>query len=266
VGGTHVQVESLSSENQDAHLIQARPALLSKARRADLLVTVGLDLEIGWLPVLQQNAGNPRIFEGRNGFVDASQSVQVMEVPRTLVDRSQGDVHPNGNPHYLYDPRAAALIALTLADRYAQLDPANANEYVHNAERFANEMRAFAEEQSARFAKLPPAKRQVVTYHRSFPYLFDLLGINYVGTVERLPGVAPNNEHLTDLMQEMQRTGTHVILQESIYPQDTSAKISSVTGSQLVVVSGGTHFTQGEKYIDYLRSLIDPLFDALSTN
>ena len=143
VGGNQVKVYQATSPKQDPHRVEARPSLIARMRRADLIVCSGSDLEIGWLPTLLTGSRNGNIQVGGKGHLDCSQFVRVLEVPTSKVDRSMGDVHPRGNPHYMYDPREAAKVARGLAKRMAGLDPTNAATYTANARAFADRVAAF---------------------------------------------------------------------------------------------------------------------------
>lgn len=264
VGGELVDVQSLSSANQDPHYVDPRPSYVVQLNRADALIAVGMELEIGWLPRLQVQARNPNIGAGGRGFVDASRFVEPREATGGKVDRSQGDVHAEGNPHYLYDPRAGARVARGLAERLAALDAEHAATYRERAARFADELERFAAREAERFRALPPAKRQVVSYHRSLPYMLDWLALTEVAELEPKPGVPPNPSHVAGVLATMRRTGTKVIIQEAHHPTSTSATVAKLAGARLVVITGGTELEAGQTYLGHVERVAKEIYDALA--
>ena len=185
---------------QDPHMLQARPSLIAAARGADLLVCTGADLEIGWLPLLLRRSGNPDIQPGNPGYFLAADHVRRIEIPASI-DRSQGDVHPQGNPHIHLHPRNIERVAEALAERLAQLDPANAAEYGANAEDFLarwNDARDRWEERAA-----PLAGMRLVSHHRSFSYLADWLDLDIVATLEPKPGIPASGAQLSRLLEQL---------------------------------------------------------------
>ena len=264
VGGPLVQVEALSSPRQDPHYVDARPSLILQLNRADMLVQNGLELEVGWLPPLLLQARNPKISPGAPGFFDASQHVHLLQVPLGAVSRRQGDIHPGGNPHFLFDPRAAASIAEALGQRLAEVDAAHAETYRNNAAVLVKRLRALAAEEAAKFAALPAAKRRLCVYHESLVYVLDWLGLQEVATVEPRPGIPPDPQHVAAVLQTMRGGGVHVLAQEEFYPQNTSKTLAELAKARLVVLPGGTRFSEGQHYADHARALADTLFAAFS--
>ena len=188
IGGPDTRVDALSLPTQDPHFVDARPNQALALSRADLLLAVGLELEVGWLPVLQQGARNPDILFGAPGYLDCSQFVQRLEVPIAAVDRSQGDIHPGGNPHYLHDPRAARAVVFGIAEKMAALDPASAALYRARAQDLATRLGALVEQWEQRLQALRGAP--VIVYHRSWSYLVNWLGLTVVAEIEPRPGGA----------------------------------------------------------------------------
>ncbi len=220
VGGEHVEVTTLASVSEDPHYVEARPDFILALSRADLVVAVGMELEVGWLPTLRQQARNPAI-TGGNGYFEAASAITAMNVPTSL-DRAQGDVHPGGNPHFIYDARAMAQVARALGERLAVLDPTQADAYRAGGEATARSLEAMAAEQEARFAALPSTSRTIAAYHDSFPYLMDWLGLRQVATVEPRPGIPPTPSHTASVVSTMRSESARVLLQESFYPSSTS--------------------------------------------
>jgi zinc/manganese transport system substrate-binding protein len=189
IGGKHVDVFIATGGLQDPHHVEAKPSLIARARNADLIVATGAELEVGWLPVIQRDSGNPRVQSGQPGYFEAARYVHMLEVP-TRLDRADGDVHAGGNPHIQTDPRNFLKIGEALATRMAQLDAANAGEYQANFRNFAERWKMAMAKWEA--AAAPLRGIHVVTQHKAFPYLYDWLGMVEVGTLEPKPGVEPS--------------------------------------------------------------------------
>ena len=200
VAGGNVDITVATTAFQDPHMLQARPSLIAGARSADLLVCTGADLEIGWLPLLLRRSGNPEIQPGSPGHFLAADYVRRIEIPAN-VDRSQGDVHPQGNPHIHLHPRNIERVAAALAGRLAQLDPANADTYRANSEDFLrrwNDARDRWEERASSLTGM-----QLVSHHRSFSYLADWLDLDIVATLEPKPGIPASGAHLSRLLEQL---------------------------------------------------------------
>lgn len=265
VGGDLVDVTPLSSPAEDPHYVDARPNLVLVLNQAQLLVATGLELEVGWLPNLQKSARNADIAAGGRGYFEAASALsRLEEVPQGRIDRAQGDIHPGGNPHFLYDPRAGAEVAIGLGTKLAELDPTNAARYVTNAQAVATRCRKLATEQAARFGALAAGRRQVVTYHASWPYLLGWLGLTEAATVEPKPGIAPNPAHVAEVLGRMRATGARALLQEEFYPRGTSEKLVQLAGGQLVVVHGAVRFGE-ETYTDYVQHIAEALYAVVGT-
>jgi len=212
LGGDKVTVFSATNAFQDPHHIQAKPSLLARARNADLVVCTGAQLEMGWLPILLKQAGNPKIQEGQAGYFEAAKFVRMQEVP-TSVDRSLGDVHPGGNPHIQLDPRNIARVAEGLAKRLAEIDPANAAAYHANRQSFADRWaKAIAnwEKQAA-----PLQGMNIVVHHKAFVYLENWLGLKEIAALEPKPGVEPTSGHLSDVLALLQRQPARAVIRST---------------------------------------------------
>jgi zinc/manganese transport system substrate-binding protein len=209
LGGDKVKVSSATNALQDPHRVEARPGLIARTRNADLLVCTGLDLEVGWLPLLVQQSGNDKIGAGQPGNFMAGSVVPRLDVP-TRLDRSEGDVHAYGNPHIQQNPRNIALVAAALAKRLAQVDPANAAFYQARHTDFAarwSTAMAKWERQAA-----PLRNVAVVEHHKNMEYLLNWLGMRVVGTLEAKPGVEPSAAHLGQLLAQLQREPARMVL------------------------------------------------------
>jgi zinc/manganese transport system substrate-binding protein len=227
LGGDKVAVFTATTALQDAHRVEARPSLIARARSADLLVCSGAELEIGWVPLLLTQAGNARIQPGAPGYLEASQFVTRIEVP-TVIDRSQGDVHPSGNPHIHTDPRNIARVADALAQRLAQVDAANAEFYRARAASFRERWQAAIlrwEREAAPLKGVP-----LVVYHRDFSYLVRWLGLREAGSLEPKPGVPPSPAHLAELVEAMKRQPAKMVVYSPYNSPRAAEFLSERTG------------------------------------
>lgn len=263
VGGDRVEVTVLASADEDPHYVDPRPNLILQLNRADALVVNGLDLETGWLPPLQAQARNGRIQTGAPGYLDASTLVPRLEVPTTAVDRAQGDIHPGGNPHFLFDAKSLVRVVRGVGEFLGRLDPEGAGEYRTRADRLAESLEAFQRDQAARIAALPPEKRRVVSYHRSFPYLYQWLGLEEVATIEPRPGIPPDPGHVARVLATMKATGARVIVQETWQPRNTSQTLARLVQGTVVVLPGGVDLQRGETLLDHLRQVAGGVIHAL---
>lgn len=239
LAGDLAEVDSATTALQDPHRIEARPSLLAKARRADLLVCTGAELESGWLPLLQRQAGNGHIQPGQPGFFEASAQVPLLERP-TQLDRSQGDVHAAGNPHVQLDPRRMATIATALTARLAQLDPANASRYAARNADFQSRWQAATARWQTQGA--PLKGMTVVVHHSSFSYLADWLGLVVVGDLEPKPGVEPSAAHLAELLESLMVRPARAILRAaymSAGPSQWLADKAGIAAVELPFTVGG---------------------------
>ncbi len=255
VGGDRVEVTSLSRGIQDPHFVDANPNLAVKLRRADLLVDVGLDLEIGWLPGLVNISRNPDIQPtGSRRFIAAS-AIQVLEAPTGPVDRSQGDIHPAGNPHYLSDPRRAGQVAAALAARLADVDPAGAATYRARNADFQKRLQAAS---ASWLAQLAPFKgTKVVTRHKTLSYFFDWSGLVAAAYLEPKPGIPPPPSHLADVVQLVRREKVKEILVENYYDTKSADLVARLTGARVVVVPGDVGGTpEAKDYFSYMGELV----------
>jgi zinc/manganese transport system substrate-binding protein len=236
VGGSRIDVQSLSRGYQDPHFVPAKPSLILTLNRADALVYVGLDLESGWLPPLVQQSRNPRIQAGQPGNINGSTAIRVEDIPSVPADqlRALGDVHPLGNPHYWLPPDNARALADLMARRFSELDPAGADTYRSRWRAFDAKLAAKSTEWQARAAQL--RGRKVVTYHKSWGYLTHWLGLDEVGYVEPKPGIPPTAFHTGELIKLMKQAGVHLILMENYYPRSLADIIARNTGARVLAL------------------------------
>lgn len=223
LGGDKVSVYSATTALQDSHRIEARPSLIARVRNADLVVCTGSDLEVGWLPLLLTQAGNAKVQPGSPGHLEASQFVARIEIPK-VVDRSQGDIHPGGNPHIHLDPRNIARVAAALSERLTRIDPPHADVYRARAVSFQERWRAALqrwEQQGVRLKGMP-----IVVYHRDMSYLVNWLGLREAGSLEPRPGIPPTPSQLAELVQRMQREPAKAVV-HSAYNDPRAAQFLS---------------------------------------
>src|SRR6478735_6889134 len=217
VGGDRVDVTSLSRGYQDPHFVEAKPSLVLALNRADALVHVGLDLEVGWLPPLVQQSRNGKIQRGQPGNIDASTAIKPEDIPNVPSDqlRALGDIHPLGNPHYWIPPANARAIARLLAERFTALDAGGAATYKAELARFESQLTAKEKQWAA--AAAPLRGTRVVTYHKSWSYVARWLGLEEVGYIEPKPGIPPTASHTAQLIELMKKSGVKLVIADSFY-------------------------------------------------
>jgi zinc/manganese transport system substrate-binding protein len=234
IGGDQITADSIAKGYQDPHFVEAKPSFVLKLQKADLLLLVGLQLEIGWLPPLITQSRNPKIQPGAGGYMDLSRFCQILEIPQGQVTRAMGDVHPLGNPHYWLNPDNGRRIAKALADKLSEMQPASAATF---AAHYADFDKRLTEAEKGWDAKLAPFKgRKAITYHRSWPNFCERFGINVVEYVEPKPGIPPTPQHTLDLINLMKRDNVKVILVEPYFDLKTPNSIAQQTGAQVVVM------------------------------
>jgi zinc/manganese transport system substrate-binding protein len=240
LGGDKVNVYTATTALQDPHRIEARPSLISRARMADLLVCTGAELEIGWLPLVQTQSGNPRIQQGRPGFFEAARQVSLIEVPQRL-DRSFGDVHALGNPHIHLDPRNITRVATALADRMAELDAGEAAYYRARAKDFLQRWQQAIPRWEKDGASLKGMS--IVVYHRDLSYLVNWLGLREAGSLEPKPGLPPSTGHLSELAAKLAREPAKAVVRSAYNdprPADWLAERTRIPVVILPYTVGGT--------------------------
>jgi len=235
VGGKHVTTQSLCRGYEDPHFVPAKPSLMKAIQHADVFVSVGLELDAGWLPLVLPGSRNPKIQPGAKGFVDASEGVEVLEKPSGTVSRAEGDVHPLGNPHYYTDPKALEIVADHLADVFSRLDPTNAVDYAANAKAFDQKMEASLAKWQKQMA--PYKGAPVVTYHKNFVYFANRFGLKEFGTVEPKPGIPPSPHYLSEIAERMKKEGVKVVLYQPYYNADPCNQLAKRVGGVAVKVA-----------------------------
>ncbi len=258
VGGDKVAVDSLAKGYQDPHFVEAKPSFILKLHSADLLVAVGRELEIGWLPPLINQSRNPRIQPNGDRYLDASSTARILEIPTGQLTRAMGDVHPSGNPHYWLGPDNGRRVAQLIQKKLTEITPGDS---AYFAQRYADFDRRLAEAEKRWHAALAPYKGvKVVTYHRSWPNFTDSFGLDVIGYVEPKPGIPPSPSHTVELIEEMKRQNVKVIMIEPYFDRKTPDSIARETGAQVIVlapsVGGVKEVTDYFKLFDYDVNLV----------
>lgn len=253
VGGDRIAVEPIARGYQDPHFVEAKPSFILRLQRADLLVLVGRELEIGWLPPLLQQSRNSKIQQGANGYLDASLQARILDIPQGQVTRAMGDVHPLGNPHYWLDPENGRVVARAIATKLSELRP---NDKAYFEQRFTDFSNRLTEAQKRWQTAMAPYKgAKVVTYHRSYTNFADRFGLDIVGYVEPRPGIPPTPQHTLDLINAMRQQNVKVILVEPYFDTKTPEAIGRQTGAKVLVlppsVGGVKEITDYFKLFDY---------------
>jgi len=263
IGGDKVQVTALAKPTEDPHFIDAKPGFISTLNRADVLIESGAGLEQGWLQPLLQAARNPKITGGAPGHVRGNVGIQMLGVPATL-DRSRGDIHAEGNPHFLIDPMNAKIVAANISDAFSKAEPKALEFYRAN-------LKAFQEKIDARMVdwqkKMAPHKgASVVAYHDSWPYFAERFGLKIDMFLEPKPGIPPTPSHVASLVQKMREQKVRVILVDAYVSRRQADSVASKTGAVTVPVShfpGGVKGTEGG-YIQLVDYLVNSISQALA--
>jgi ABC-type Zn uptake system ZnuABC Zn-binding protein ZnuA len=264
VGGDRISVESIARGYQDPHFVEAKPSFLLKLRQADLLITVGLQLEIGWLPPLITQSGNPRVQVGAAGYLDASQFAEILEIPTGVVTRAMGDVHPLGNPHYWLDPDNGRRVARGIAGKLGELDPADSAYFQQRFQDFDKQLNAAEQKWDSEMA--PYHGRKIVTYHNSITNFAKHFHLEVVGYVEPRPGIPPTPSHTIELIGLMKRENCKLVLVEPYFDLKTPNSIGAATGAKVLVylpsVGGEKQVTNYFELFDYDIGLLTKAFQS----
>jgi ABC-type Zn uptake system ZnuABC Zn-binding protein ZnuA len=233
VGGDKVVVVALAKGYQDPHYVDPKPSFILEVSRADLLIVVGRELEIGWLPPLQTSSRNAKIQAGGTGYLDASLRVKILEIPTGQITRAMGDVHPQGNPHYWLDPGNGRLMAQAIRDKLTELAPADKATFDARYADFDKRLAAAEQRWNAMMAPYKGAK--IVTYHRSWPNFMDRFGLDVMGYVEPKPGIPPTTQHTLELITAMKAQGVKLIVVEPYFDLKTPQSIATQVGGGIVL-------------------------------
>jgi len=258
VGGDRISVDSIAKGYQDPHFVEAKPSFILKLQKADVLVLVGRDLEIGWLPPLIQQSRNSKVQVGGEGYLDASLQARILEIPQGQITRAEGDVHPLGNPHYWLDPENGRIIAREIFDKLAHFRPNDRAYFESRLNDFLNRLTDAGKRWVAMMAPYKGIK--VVTYHRSFPNFAERFGLEVVGYIEPKPGIPPTPQHTLDLINEMKKANVKIVLVEPYFDLKTPNSIGRATGAEVLVmppsVGGVKQASDYFKLFDYDLNLL----------
>ena len=261
IGGDKVNVAALAKPTEDPHFVDAKPSFIVTLNRADALVEGGAELELGWLPPLLENSRNSKIAAGAPGRVVASEGIRLLEIP-TSFDRSKGDIHSLGNPHFMIDPADAKIVARNIATHFAAVDPKNASAYNANLAKFNSRMDAKLADWQKQLAPYRGAK--IVTYHRDFVYFAQRFGLSIVDELEPKPGIAPSPAHLAQVIGEMRANNVKVILVQPFQNRKTAETVARQTGAAVVDAPqqpGAARNTSS--YFDNMDNLVRSIAAAL---
>jgi zinc/manganese transport system substrate-binding protein len=255
LGGDHIAVTTLVKPNQDPHIVEAKPSMILAGRKADILMYNGLDLEIGYLPLILESSRNPRIVPGKPGSLDCSRFVQVIARP-TAVDRSLGDVHPLGNPHYYFSPSNILRVAAGMTDVLVGMDGAHAEDYRQNFQKFSMQ---FARKQKE-WQALGLQGKRFVAYHKLFEYLAPEYGLEFVGYIEPKPGIPPSAGHIESLIESIRVSKPDGILTTSDYGKKESESIGEKTGVKVILLPGDVGAMAGtDDWIAFMDTVLKAL-------
>ncbi|OGC74447.1 MAG: hypothetical protein A2145_05830 [candidate division Zixibacteria bacterium RBG_16_40_9] len=251
IGGDKIEVFSITKGYQDPHFVEAKPSFLLKLRDADLLIAVGLELEITWLPVLVKDSRNSKLLSSK-GYLEVASGCNILEKPTGQISRAAGDIHPFGNPHFWLDPNNGKIMAQSITNKLSELDPANTNFFQSNLDNFVKRL---AEKQKEWENLITPYRgTKIVTYHNSWPNFAKYFGLEVIGYVEPKPGIPPSPSHTLELIQLMKSLNVKIILMEPYFDVKTPKSIADKTGAKVVVLPPSVG---GEKEISDYFSLFD---------
>ncbi len=265
IGGDHITLTTLTRPTEDPHFVDAKPSFIVKLNRADVLIEGGAELELGWLPPLVEGARNEKLAPGAPGRVACAERLSLLEVPSTL-DRSKGDIHAAGNPHYLIDPVNAKAVAAHVCEVFSKLDAPSAAFYKANLEQFTQRLDKKIDEWQKQLA--PFQGQSVVAYHNMWPYFARRFGLVFDLFLEPKPGIPPTPAHLADVMDKMKAAKVRVIIVEPFQNRKTAETVSAATGATVVSVTqypGGVKGTEAG-YIEMMDYLVNALAKALGTS
>jgi zinc/manganese transport system substrate-binding protein len=263
IGGDAVDVIALAKPTEDPHFVDAKPSHIVTLNRADVLIDGGAELELGWLPPLLESARNAKIAAGSPGRIVASQGIKMLEVP-TSFDRSKGDVHSLGNPHFMIDPLDVKIVAGNMADHFAQVDPKNAGAYKANLAAFNTKVDANLKRWQQELEAFKGSK--IVTYHKDFPYFAERFHLDIVENLEPKPGIAPSPAHLAQVIQTMKSSGARVIVVQPYQNRKTAETVARQTNGIVVDIPQQPGAKKGaETYFSNMDNMVRALATALGS-
>lgn len=258
IAGDQINLESLTKGPQDPHFLSPKPSYMLKARKADLLILAGMDLEIGWLPNIIHGARNPKIQKGQTGYLDTSQFIQALSVPKGKVDRFFGDVHPFGNPHFLLDPLRAIQVSKGIRQKLSELDPENGNHYTQNQKQFEENLKEKIKEWEKRIQN--SRVKKIVTYHNSFEYFLNQFQLKLIGLIEPKPGIPPSVKHILNLIEKIKTHQVSCILMSSFYSKKWARKIKQSVPVHIETVAIEVMaLKEAKNYISLIEGLVQAI-------
>jgi len=259
IAGDLVEIKTLSKPKEDPHFVMARPSLIAKLRNVDLLILNGGHLELGWLPPLIKRANNQNVFEGREGFLDLSHSIEMIDAQES-VSHADGDVHPDGNPHFILDPYNVPIVAKSIADKLSSLDVLNAKVYEKNYEKFKKEwdtkLLVWAE-------KMKPFEGvKVIQYHKSFDYFLKRYKMELVDTIEPIPGISPTSKHIIELITKIKSEKEAILIMHDVYHNRKAAKLISAKTN--IKIMDMPHDVDALSEANSIENLFNSIIDSLN--
>lgn len=234
IGGEYIKVQSLTPGTRDPHYAEAKPSMIRKVYRADLLLLIGAEMEIGWLPPLLQSSRNTNVQLGGSGYLDLSSSIHLLDIPTGPINRAMGDVHSMGNPHYWLDPRNGIRMSKAISERLSELDPTHSDFYSTQQQAFEKKL---AQKLIQWREQLKPlVDKPVIAYHKSFLYLADVFKFNIIAEVEPKPGISPSAGHLNRLVSKIEREEVKLLIMEPYYERRSSRYLNQKTGIKVAVL------------------------------
>ncbi|OQW47243.1 MAG: hypothetical protein A4S09_15735 [Proteobacteria bacterium SG_bin7] len=260
VGKNLITVESIAKGTQDPHFIEAKPSYMSKVGQADMLVSIGLDLEAAWLPSIIQGARNPKVNRGEKGNLEVGPFVAPLDVPTGKITRAEGDVHPEGNPHVTLDPIRAGEIAVVIANRMAEIDSSNKGAFLENAKSFQQRMKDKTIEWQKRIDSTKIKK--IITYHKTLTYFLDRFHLGNPGILEPKPGIPPTSNHILKIITIMKEQNINLILVENYFDPTITGKIKQDikdvrTPTVAVAVDGAAKVSNMEELYEQLVKSVE---------
>ncbi|MGH7470178.1 MAG: metal ABC transporter substrate-binding protein [Longimicrobiales bacterium] len=258
IGGARITVKALAAGTQDPHFVEPKPSLILDLRNADVFAQVGLGLEVGWAPLLLDQARNVHIRPGGKGHLDLSAAASILDIPQTRVTRAEGDIHPYGNPHYWLGPENGKKMAGMFAQKFSELDAAGAAEYAKALSAFEAKIDAAI----AGWRRLldPVADAKVVAYHNSWKYFLSFAGLDIAGYIEPKPGIPPSPTHLAQLIADMKRQNVKVVIVDPFYDAKVPRFVAEQAGARLLILPSSVGAVRG---VDDYLSLLDHNIRAL---
>jgi len=261
IGGEHVDAFSIATGYQNPHFVDPKPSYILKLSRADMFITVGLDLEIGWVPPLLNSARNAKIQKGGEGYVDASVNIPLLQVP-TSVNRGEGDIHIYGNPHYWLDPLNGKIIAENICTALKRIDPEHRAEYQANLKKFDDQVDGKIKEWEAKLSKFKNTK--VIVYHNEWPYFEQRFGLKIVDYLEPKPGIPPTPSQLAKIINLMKRENIKIIINSPYFTSEAADLVARNSGGNAVTLATSVGaFPQIKNYFDLFDYNVNQLLSVL---